>query len=422
MTLRTFCKNLFAPDLAPNPVPDSEAKPLPTPLDLRLLEHYEAWQKNRKEEERAAQKKQAEKREYYRALLLPDPVKEGREAKRRLFDQVIAQSTCLRAATVEDYDEWLTDWLQTGESITHFSENPFAAWQVHYVQDPDTWVSLSQDSRYGASFPEGSRYVFIIPKQYDCRDYLSAFCVENNVVYGWSNNEPGIYRNGYLYDGDDLYVPAFTDTVDQQMCQRAQAALEHCAEGEHPEVDTLDLRVFQEKDAYIREQRETQARRMARRTFDDLENARRKLMLEEAERLEDQALSDTDRVRPATRDEYNRWLEAWGKAGNDIAYYSDSNFNKQDPDYFYVIDPDADFKISDRSVRRFIIPEKYDCRDYIYTFCPSPQTVVYGWADNEPVIYTKYMHNSADKYPGGYADTVDARLRQQARLKYRQGE
>ncbi|WP_141744423.1 hypothetical protein, partial [Rothia sp. HMSC071B01] len=63
--------------------------------------------------------------------------------------------------------------------------------------------------------------MFIIPKQYDCRDYLSAFCVENNVVYGWSNNEPGFYRNGYPYDRDDLYVPAFTDTVDQQMCQRA---------------------------------------------------------------------------------------------------------------------------------------------------------------------------------------------------------
>lgn len=44
MTLRTFFKNLFAPD--------SEAKPLYTPLDLRLLEHYEAWQKNREEGKR----------------------------------------------------------------------------------------------------------------------------------------------------------------------------------------------------------------------------------------------------------------------------------------------------------------------------------------------------------------------------------
>ena len=107
------------------------------------------------------------------------------------------------------------------------------------------------------------------------------------------------------------------------------------------------------------------------------------------------------------------------KAGNDIAYYSDSNFNEQGLDYFYVVDPDADFKISDRSVRRFIIPEEYDCRDYIYKFCPSPRTVVYGWVDNEPVLRVQYMH-FADKYPGGYADTVDARLRQQARLKYRQ--
>lgn len=107
------------------------------------------------------------------------------------------------------------------------------------------------------------------------------------------------------------------------------------------------------------------------------------------------------------------------KAGNDIAYYSDSNFNEQGPDYFYVVDPDAEFKISDRSVRRFIIPEEYDCRDYIYKFCPSPRTVVYGWADNEPVMRVQYMY-FADKYPGGYADTVDARLRQQARLKYRQ--
>lgn len=411
MTLKTFFKNLFAPG--------SEVKPLPAPLDLRLLEHYEAWQKNRKEEKRAAQKKQAEKREYYR-ILLSDEGENGFAAQQRLFDQIIAQSTCLRAATVEEYDEWLTDWLQTGKSITSYSANPFSAWRIRYVQDPDTWVSLSNDSRYGASFPEGSRYVFIIPKQYDCQDYLSAFCVENNVVYGWSNNEPGLYRNGYPYDRDDLYVPAFTDTVDQQMCQRAQAALEHCDEGEHPEVDALDLRVFQEKDAYMRQQREVLARHKAQRAADDLECAQRKMLAEQEEQLEEQTLSDTDRARPATRDEYDHWLEAWVKAGNDIAYYSDSNFNEQDPDYFYVVDPDADFKISDRSVRRFIIPEEYDCRDYIYKFCAAPRTVVYGWADNKPVWHTQYMHNFADKYPGGYADTVDARLRQQARLRYRQ--
>ena len=410
MTLRTFFKNLFAPN--------SETKRLYTPLDLRLLEHYETWQKNRKEERWAAQKEQAERREYYR-ILLSDEGENGFAAQQRLFDQVIAQSTCLRAATVEDYNEWLTDWLQTGKSITSYSANPFSAWRMRYVQDPDTWVSLSNDSRYGASFPEGSRYVFIIPKQYDCQDYLSAFCVENNVVYGWSNNEPGFYRNGYPYDRDDLYVPAFSDTVDQQMCQRAQAALDHCAEGENPEVDALDLRVFQEKDAYMRQQREVLARHKAQRAADDLERAQRKMIAEQEEQLEEQTLSDTDRARPATRDEYDRWLEAWVKAGNDIAYYSDSNFNEQGPDYFYVVDPDADFKISDRSVRRFIIPEEYDCRDYIYKFCPSPRTVVYGWADNEPVMRVQYMY-FADKYPGGYADTVDARLRQQARLKYRQ--
>ncbi|WP_168161076.1 hypothetical protein, partial [Rothia sp. HMSC071B01] len=126
-----FFKNLFAPN--------SEAKPLPTPLELRLLEHYEAWQKNRKEEKWAAQKEQAEKREYYR-ILLSDEGENGFAAQQRLFDQLIAQSTCLRAAAVEDYDEWLTDWLQTGKSITSYSANPFSAWQVHYVQDPDTWV------------------------------------------------------------------------------------------------------------------------------------------------------------------------------------------------------------------------------------------------------------------------------------------
>lgn len=412
MTLRTFFKNLFAPN--------SGTKRLYTPLELRLLEHYEAWQKNRKEEKWAEQKEQAEKREYYR-ILLSDEGENGLAAQRRLFDQLIAQSTCLRAAAVEDYDAWLTDWLQTGKSITSYSANPFSAWQVHYVQDPDTWVSLSNDSRYGASFPEGSRYVFIIPKQYDCQGYLSAFCVENNVVYGWSNNEPGLYRNGYPYDRDDLYVPAFSDTVDQQMCQRAQAALDHCAEGENPEVDALDLRVFQEKDAYMRQQREVLARHKAQRAADDLECAQRKMIAEQEEQLEEQTLSDTDRARPATRDEYDRWLEAWVKAGNDIAYYSDSNFNEQGLDYFYVVDPDADFKISDKSVRRFIIPEEYDCRDYIYKFCPSPRTVVYGWVDNEPVLRVQYMH-FADKYPGGYADTVDARLRQQAQLKYRQGD
>lgn len=412
MTLRTFFKNLFAPD--------SETKRLYTPLDLRLLEHYEAWQKNRKEEKWAAQKEQAERRERSKAFFL-DEGKEELAVKRRLFDQIITHSTCLRVATVEEYNEWLTDWLHTGESITYFSENPFSTWQLHYVQDPDTWASLSQDRRYGPPFPEGSRYVFIIPKQYDCTKYLSAFCVEDNVVYGWSNNKPGFYRNGSPSNRDDLYIPAFTDTVDQQMCQRAQAVLEHCAEGERPEVDALDLRVFQEKDAYMRQQREIQARHMARRTFDDLENARFDLMFEEAERLEDQALSDTGRARLATCADYDRWLEAWVRAGNDISYYLDSNFNEESPYYFYVINPDADFYISDRTVRRFIIPEEYDCRDYLYKFCVSPRTVVYGWADNKPVMHTQYMHNLAD-YPDGYADTVDARLRQQARLKYREGE
>ena len=410
MTLRTFFKNLFAPD--------SEAKPLPTPLDLRLLEHYEAWQKNREEDKK---KERIERSERYSVLFQDnDREYERKEEERRFFDHLIAQSTCLRAATVEDYDEWLTDWLQTGKSITYYSANPFSGWKLHYVQDPDTWVSLIQDRRYGASFPEGSQYVFIIPKQYDCRDYLSAFCVENNAVYGWSNNEPGIYGNGSPSNRDNPHIPAFTDTVDQQMCQRAQAALDHCAEGERPEVDALDLRVFQEKDAYMRRQREMLARHTARRTFEDLERAQLIAADEKVERLEKQTLSEADRARPATCADYDRWLEAWVKAGNDIAYYSDSNFNEQDPDYFYVIDPDADFYIGDRTVRRFIIPEEYDCREYLYKFCTSPRAVVYGWADNKPVLHVQNTYNSADKYPGGYADTVDARLRQQARLRYRQ--
>lgn len=411
MTLRTFFKNIFAPN--------SEVKPLPAPLELRLLEHYETWQKNRKEEERAAQKEQAEKREE-RRLLLSDEGAKGRAAQRHLFDQIITRSICLRAATVEDYNEWLTDWLQAGESITSYSENPFSAWKLYYVQDPDTWVSFSQDSRYGTSFPEGSRYMFIIPKQYDCRDYLSAFCVENNVVYGWSNNKPGFYRNGYPYDRDGLYVPAFADTVDQQMCQRAQAALDDCAEGERPEVDALDLRVFQERDAYMRRQREYLARHTAQRASDDLEIAQHQMMREKAELLEEQTLSKTDRIRPATSDEYDHWLEAWVKAGNKIPVYSNDEFNKPHPSCYYVVNPDAEFILTDINSLQFIIPEEFDCRDYIYTFCVSPRAVVYGWVDNKPVMHTRYMYNLADKYPRGYADTVDARLRQQARLKYRQ--
>lgn len=400
MTLKTFFKNLFAPD--------SEAKPLPTPLDLRLLEHYEAWQKNREEDKK---KERIERSELYQVLFQDNDREDAREEEnRRFFDHLITQSTCLRAATVEDYNEWLTDWLQTGESITYYSGNPFSTWQVHYVQDPDTWVSLSQDRRYGASFPEGSQYVFIIPKQYDCRDYLSAFCVENNAVYGWSNNEPGIYGKGSPSSRDNPHVPAFTDTVDQQMCQRAQAALDHCAEGERPEVD-----------AYMRRQREMLARHTARRTFDDLERAQLIAADEEAERLEKLTLSNADSARPATYADYDRWLEAWVRAGNEISYYSDRNFNEQNPIYYYVVDPEADFYISDRTARRFIIPKEYDCREYLYKFCVSPRTVVYGWADNKPVMHTQYMHNLAD-YPDGYADTVDARLRQQARLKYRQGE
>ena len=415
MPLKTFFKNLFAPN--------SGTKRLYTPLDLRLLEHYEAWQKE-SEEIRRANKIEAEKKQrYYEKLGKEIDRKEAKaEAERRLFDQIITQSTCLRAATVEEYNEWLADWLHTGESITYYSANPFSTWQLHYVQDPDTWVSLIQDRRYGASFPKGSQYVFIIPKQYDCRDYLSAFCVENNAVYGWSNNEPGIYGKGSPSNRDNPHIPAFTDTVDQQMFQRAQAALEECAEGERPEVDALDLRVFQEQDAYMRRQREMLARHTARRTFDDLERAQLIAADEEAERLEKLTLSHTDSARVATCADYDRWLEAWVRAGNEISYYLDSDFNEQDSIYYYVVDPEAAFCISDRTVRRFIISEEYDCWDYLYKFCVSPRAVVYGWDNNKPVMYGQNMRNTAEKYPLGYADTVDARLRQQARLKYRQGE
>lgn len=153
MTLRTFFKNLFAPS--------SEAKPLPTPLDLRLLEHYEAWQKNREEDKK---KERIERSELYQVLFQDNDREDAREEEnRRFFDHLITQSTCLRAATVEDYNEWLTDWLQTGESITYYSGNPFSTWQVHYVQDPDTWVSLVKTaataplSRSAASMCSSSR-------------------------------------------------------------------------------------------------------------------------------------------------------------------------------------------------------------------------------------------------------------------------
>ena len=412
MTLRTFFKNLFAPN--------SETKRLYTPLDLRLLEHYEAWQKTHKEKVQASKREAAERQRYYDELSKESDLKEAKaEAERQLFDQIIAQSTCLRAATVEDYDEWLSDWLHAGESITSYSEDSFSGWKLYYVQDPDTWVS-TQCSYYGTPFPEGSRYLFIIPKQYDCTKYLSAFCVENNAVYGWSNNDPRIYGDGSPSNRDDLYVPAFSDTVDQQMCQRAQAALEHCAEGEHPEVDALDLRVFQEKDAYMRRQREFQARNMAQEAASDLERAQRIAMSEKEKQLEEQTLSKTDRIRPATCAEYDRWLEAWVRAGNEISFYSGGDFNEHYASnrYFYVIDPDAEFYIGDRSMYHFIIPEEYDCRDYLYKFCVSPLAVVYGWADNKPVV--QKLDLLAGRHPIGYADTVDARLRQQARLKYRQ--
>ena len=411
MTLRTFFKNLFAPD--------SETKRLYTPLDLRLLEHYETWQKDREEIQRASKREAEKKQRYYEELGKEIDRKEAKvEAERRLFDQIITQSTCLRAATVEDYNEWLTDWLHAGESITDYSDNPFSGWKLHYVQDPDTWVS-TQCTCYGTPFPKDSRYLFIIPKQYDCTPYLSAFCVENNAVYGWSNNEPGFYSSDPQYNQRNLHVPAFSDTVDQQMRQRAQAALEHCAEGERPEVDALDLRVFQEKDAYMRQQREFQARGMAQRAFNDLERAQRIAAYKEEERLEEQTLSKTDRVRPATCADYDRWLEAWVRAGNEISFYSDDDFNKPCPSFYYVIDPDAEFHIGDRSMCYFIIPKEYDCEDYLYKFCVSPLTVVYGWADNKPVRAQDQLFRSSDPVVG-YANTVDARLRKQARLKYRQ--
>ena len=411
MTLRTFFKNLFAPN--------SVTKRLYTPLDLRLLEHYETWQKDSEEIQRASKREAEKKQRYYEELGKEIDRKEAKaEAERRLFDQIITQSTCLRAATVEDYNEWLTDWLHAGESITSYSDNPFSGWKLHYVQDPDTWVS-TQCTCYGTPFPKDSRYLFIIPKQYDCTPYLSAFCVENNAVYGWSNNEPGFYSSDPQYNQHNLHVPAFSDTVDQQMRQRAQAALERCAEGERPEVDALDLRVFQEKDAYMRQQREIQARGMAKRAAGDLERAQRIAAYKEEERLEEQTLSKTDRVRPATCADYDRWLEAWVRAGNEISFYSDDDFNKPCPSFYYVIDPDAEFHIGDRSMCYFIIPKEYGCEDYLYKFCVSPLAVVYGWADNKPVRAQEQVFTSREPVVG-YADTVDARLRKQARLKYRQ--
>ena len=197
--------------------------------------------------------------------------------------------------------------------------------------------------------------------------------------------------------------------------------MEHCAEGEHPEVDALDLRVFQEKDAYMRRQREFQARNMAREAAHDLERAQRIAMSEKEKQLEEQTLSKTDRIRPATCAEYDRWLEAWVRAGNEISFYSGSDFNEHYTSnrYFYVTDPDAEFYIGDRNMYHFIIPEEYDCRDYLYKFCVSPLAVVYGWADNKPVRAQEQVFTSREPVVG-YADTVDARLRKQARLKYRQ--
>ena len=157
---------------------------------MRLLEHYEAWQKNREEDKK---KERIERSERYSALFQDTDREYARkEEERRFFDHLITQSTCLRAATVEDYDEWLTDWLQTGKSITYYSDDPFSrpgSFTMCRTLIPGS-VSF-KTAAYGCLFPGGSQYVFIIPKQYDCRDYLSAFCVENNVVYGWSNNEPG---------------------------------------------------------------------------------------------------------------------------------------------------------------------------------------------------------------------------------------
>ena len=129
MTLRTFFKNLFAPN--------SETKRLYTPLDLRLLEHYETWQKDREEIQRASKREAEKKQRYYEELGKEIDRKEAKaEAERRLFDQIITQSTCLRAATVEDYNEWLTDWLHAGESITYYSDNPFLRLEASLCAGP----------------------------------------------------------------------------------------------------------------------------------------------------------------------------------------------------------------------------------------------------------------------------------------------
>lgn len=83
-----------------------------------------------------------------------------------------------RAATLDDYNEWLLAWIKQGGKIAHYRSRPYDD-DYLVVQDPAAEIELM--GMYGAS----SRS-FIIPKEYSFKFYAHDFALGHCEVDGWA--------------------------------------------------------------------------------------------------------------------------------------------------------------------------------------------------------------------------------------------
>jgi hypothetical protein len=106
-----------------------------------------------------------------------------------------------RAATLDDYNEWLLAWIKQGGKIAHYRSRPYDD-DYLVVQDPAAEIELM--GMYGAS----SRS-FIIPKEYSFKFYAHDFALGHCEVYGW--------QGGRAVAWDNHDVAAYSNTVDKQI-------------------------------------------------------------------------------------------------------------------------------------------------------------------------------------------------------------
>lgn len=118
-----------------------------------------------------------------------------------------------RWASLDDYNRWLRDYLESGGEPSHDYNRKWNNHDFCYVKNPYTMPELN-GNRMGGS---GARH-FIVPKQYNFSTYADKLAVGNNNVYGWENGHPVATARHPLTP----WVPVYLDTVDKLIAQQAE--------------------------------------------------------------------------------------------------------------------------------------------------------------------------------------------------------